>query len=72
MSLPREIANFILEGSPMFMRAVKEMVAMSTEVGSTEAVRNADRIFEPVYRSEDAIEGPLAFREKRKPNWRGC
>jgi enoyl-CoA hydratase len=53
------------------MRAVKEMVAMSTEVGSTEAVHNADRIFEPVYRSEDAVEGPLAFREKRKPNWRG-
>ena len=45
---------------------------MSTEVGNTEAMRNADQIFEPVYRSEDAIEGPRAFREKRKPIWRGC
>jgi 1,4-dihydroxy-2-naphthoyl-CoA synthase len=44
---------------------------LSTEVGSTEALRNSERIFEPVYCSEDAIEGPLAFREKRKPNWRG-
>ena len=72
MAKARELANDILAGSPLFMRAVKEMVAMSVEVGHTEALRNADRIFEPVYRSEDAIEGPLAFREKRKPNWRGC
>jgi enoyl-CoA hydratase len=72
MAKARALANDILAGSPLFMKAVKEMVAMSTEVGSTEALRNADRIFEPVYRSEDAIEGPRAFREKRKPNWRGC
>jgi enoyl-CoA hydratase len=71
MTKARALANDILAGSPLFMRAVKEMVAMSTEVGNSEAIRNADRIFEPVYRSEDAIEGPLAFREKRKPVWRG-
>jgi enoyl-CoA hydratase/carnithine racemase len=71
MAKARELARDILAGSPLFMRAVKEMVAMSTEVGSTEALRNSERIFEPVYCSEDAIEGPLAFREKRKPNWRG-
>jgi enoyl-CoA hydratase len=71
MTKARALANDIQAGSPLFMRAVKEMVAMSTEVGNSEAIRNADRIFEPVYRSEDAIEGPLAFREKRKPVWRG-
>ena len=71
MEKARALANDILAGAPLFMKAAKEMVYMATEVGSTEALRNADKIFEPVYRSEDAIEGPLAFREKRKPNWRG-
>ncbi len=71
MEKARALANDILAGAPLFMKAAKEMVYRATEVGSTEALRNADKIFEPVYRSEDAIEGPLAFREKRKPNWRG-
>ena len=47
------------------------MMEMVTEVGASDAVVAADRLFERVYRSEDAIEGPLAFREKRKPVWRG-
>ena len=29
------------------------------------------RIFEPVYLSEDAQEGPRAFKEKRAPRWQG-
>ena len=71
MEKARALANDILAGAPLFMKAAKAMVAMATEVGGAEALRAADRIFEAVYRSEDAIEGPLAFREKRKPNWRG-
>ena len=71
MEKARALANDILAGAPLFMKAAKEMVCMATEIGSTEALRAADRIFETVYRSEDAIEGPLAFREKRKPNWHG-
>ena len=71
MEKARALANDILAGAPLFMKAAKEMVYMATEVGSTESLCTADQIFEPVYRSEDAIEGPLAFREKRKPNWRG-
>jgi 1,4-dihydroxy-2-naphthoyl-CoA synthase len=31
----------------------------------------ADAIYEPVYESDDAQEGPRAFREKRAPIWRG-
>jgi 1,4-dihydroxy-2-naphthoyl-CoA synthase len=31
----------------------------------------ADRIWEPVYHSEDAQEGPAAFRDKRRPHWKG-
>ena len=31
----------------------------------------ADALWEPVYLSEDAQEGPRAFREKRAPRWQG-
>ena len=71
MDKARMLANDILAGAPLFIEATKEMIAMAAEVGASDAIGNADRIFEKVYRSEDAAEGPLAFREKRKPNWRG-
>ena len=29
-------------------------------------------IWTPVYESKDAQEGPLAFSEKRKPQWKNC
>jgi enoyl-CoA hydratase/carnithine racemase len=31
----------------------------------------AEEIFAPVYRSQDAQEGPRAFRERRAPRWVG-
>jgi hypothetical protein len=38
-------------------------------MGMTAAWDVADALFEPVYRSEDAVEGPRAFRERRPPRW---
>ena len=32
----------------------------------------SDFVFDRVYRSQDAQEGPRAFREKRKPVWKNC
>jgi hypothetical protein len=36
-----------------------------------EAFDEAERIWEPVYLSADAQEGPRAFRDKRPPVWTG-
>ena len=36
-----------------------------------EALEEGDRLYEPVYLSEDAQEGPRAFAEKRAPRWQG-
>ena len=38
---------------------------------ATAALRASNRAFDAVYLSEDALEGPQSFREKRKPVWKG-
>jgi enoyl-CoA hydratase/carnithine racemase len=60
----------IAANAPLSVAAAKRMVAAS---GATaDAFDVADRIWEPVYLSEDAQEGPRAFREQREPRWRGA
>jgi len=71
--LPRsfELAQRIAANAPLTVRAARALVYASTECGRTEALRAGDRLFEPVYLSEDAQEGPRAFAEKRAPVWKG-
>jgi crotonobetainyl-CoA hydratase len=69
------MAHGIIEGAPLAVAAVLEVAR------ATEALKLADSyaLLEggdlPAYRamlgSEDAIEGPAAFAEKRPPVWRG-
>jgi enoyl-CoA hydratase/carnithine racemase len=68
----KELAARILVNAPLTVRGAKEMVRMATEMGRTAALRASHRAFDSVYLSEDALEGPRSFREKRKPNWKGC
>jgi 1,4-dihydroxy-2-naphthoyl-CoA synthase len=46
------------------------MVYRVSGMSWNDALDEGDRLFEPVYLSEDAQEGPRAFREKREPRWR--
>jgi enoyl-CoA hydratase/carnithine racemase len=66
-----ELATDILEGAPLSVRAAREMVMLSTEMGRTAALQAARHASEYAYRSEDAQEGPRAFAEKRRPEWKG-
>ena len=38
---------------------------------SPQAFERADELYAPAYLSEDAQEGPRAFRERRAPRWQG-
>ena len=71
--LPRcfAMAEKIAANAPLTVRAARELVYLSTEMGRSAAQRAATHLFESVYLSEDAQEGPRAFREKRKPEWKG-
>lgn len=66
-----EMAQAIVANAPLTVRAAREIVYLSAEMGCSAAIRAGTSLFEPVYRSEDALEGPRAFAEKRKPNWKG-
>jgi enoyl-CoA hydratase len=66
-----ELAGHIAQNAPLTVAAAKELVALSAEMGRGAALRAAVPLFDRVYRSSDAIEGPLAFKEKRKPRWTG-
>jgi enoyl-CoA hydratase len=67
----KDLAKRILVNAPLSVRGAKEIVRMATEMGRTAALRASWRAFDSVYLSEDALEGPRAFREKRKPQWKG-
>jgi enoyl-CoA hydratase len=66
------LAADILDGAPLSVRAARETVMLSTEMGRSAALRAARHATEYAYRSEDAQEGPQAFAEKRRPQWKGA
>jgi crotonobetainyl-CoA hydratase len=74
MDAARRLASEIGECSPMSVRASKQAVMQGLDEPSLEAAIRGQGRFPAVaalFRSEDFIEGPRAFAEKRPPNWIG-
>ena len=65
------LAETIAANAPLSVRAAKQMVYRAAVGRSEDEFAIADAIWEPVYRSEDAQEGPRAFGERRPPQWKG-
>jgi len=74
MAAAKRWANQIAEASPMSVRASKQAVYRGlSEVSVADALKNQNGYpaVAAMYRSEDLIEGPRAFAEKRPPQWKG-
>jgi len=72
MGRAREWAEMILECSPMSIRATKQAAMQGFEAGGVQAAHEGKYpAVSALVKSEDFVEGPLAFSEKRKPNWSG-
>ena len=64
-------ANLILECSPFCVRLTKRAALSGLGYTVEEAMQRDQPIMKELLGSEDFIEGPKAFAEKRKPNWTG-
>ena len=72
MSETRRWVDMILECAPLSMRASKDVVYRSTSMDSLEeSMRVRYESVHTLSASQDFIEGPRAFAEKRPPNWQG-
>jgi len=64
-------ANEILECAPLSVRASKQAAMMGLDLSLETALARSYSITQQMFHSEDVIEGPKAFAEKRKPQWKG-
>lgn len=66
-----KLAQRMIAGAPLSVKAAKASVYATMDLGRAEGLKHGKRLHEEVYSSLDAIEGPKAFAEKRKPVWQG-
>jgi crotonobetainyl-CoA hydratase len=74
MAAAKRWAGLIAECSPMSIRASKQAVLKGLDEPTLEAAIKGQNRYHAVaalFTSEDFKEGPMAFAQKRAPNWKG-
>lgn len=66
----REIATLVNRNAPLAVRGTRLAIRKGIDLPLNEAEILAEAFRERVVRTDDAKEGPAAFLEKRKPDWR--
>jgi len=66
-----DLAEKIVANGPLAVRVSKAIVKESRGWPMDERYDRQAQLIAPVFVSEDAREGSLAFAEKRAPNWKG-
>jgi enoyl-CoA hydratase len=66
-----QLARKIVEGAPLSVKASKASMLAAMDLGCEKGLIEANRLHVEAYASLDAVEGPKAFAEKRRPIWQG-
>jgi enoyl-CoA hydratase len=66
-----ELAGRIAANGPLALRATKRILTEAPGWPAAEVWERQGEISGPVFTSEDAREGAVAFAEKRDPVWKG-
>jgi len=65
------LAERIARNAPLAVRTSKDVMRRSLELSDDDAWALSDRAFGAIGASADALEGAVAFAEKREPRWQG-
>lgn len=72
LATAKEWAGMICACAPLSVRASKDVVYRSLDMASLEeSIKASYDSVKAMATSEDFVEGPKAFSEKRAPNWKG-
>lgn len=71
MDKAMELAKTIAANAPISLKLTKEIFHIAPQMSLEDAQRFCNRCWDYIEKTEDAVEGPRAFLEKRKPNWQG-
>jgi len=61
----------LLGCGPLALRAAKQAIVQGLDLPLNEGFTLEDKLFKDILKTEDAVEGPKAFTEKRQPVFRG-
>ena len=71
MEVATEWAERICEMGPLAVRAAKACIYRGLNMSLEDGLKLEDQYAEYITSTEDALEGPMSFMEKRKPNFKG-
>jgi enoyl-CoA hydratase len=66
-----DLAARIAKNAPLAVRVSKSIMKQAVELNESDAWVLNNAAFGEIGRSSDAMEGAIAFAEKRSPNWQG-
>ena len=66
-----ELAEQCLKNAPLALKWTKYLVHAADQMSEEDAIKYCDAAYRFLEKTEDGIEGPAAFVEKREPVWKG-